>query len=57
MQLDEDSLIALFSQYDREATGKLRYSEVMRVLLDADSFCLWSAGGAAAAAAPATPTK
>lgn len=44
MQLDDDSLLALFSRHDLEATGTLDYSALMRNLLDDDMYALYSAG-------------
>lgn len=36
----------ILPQYDPEATGKLDYTELMRRLLDADGFAMYSAGAA-----------
>lgn len=41
MQLDDDSLLALFSIYDPEGTGYMRYEELMMQLLDPDYFSLY----------------
>ena len=41
MQLDDDSLLALYHVYDPEATGYLKYEDLMRQLLDPDYFSLY----------------
>lgn len=42
IQLDDDSLLALYHVYDKECTGYLRYEELMRVLLDDDYYALYT---------------
>ena len=42
MQLDDDSLLALYHVYDPEATGFLNYESLMRQLLDPDYFSLYT---------------
>jgi hypothetical protein len=42
IQLDDDSLLALYHVYDQECTGFLKYEELMRVLLDFDYFALYT---------------
>ncbi|KAK9843793.1 hypothetical protein WJX81_006652 [Elliptochloris bilobata] len=44
MQLDDDLLLALFSRYDPEASGTVRYHTVMKALLDSDSYAQYAAG-------------
>lgn len=41
MQLDDDSLLALYSVYDPEGTGYLQYEDLMSQLLDPDYFALY----------------
>ncbi|KAK9808647.1 hypothetical protein WJX72_001201 [[Myrmecia] bisecta] len=41
MQLDDDSLLALFSRFDPEATGVLEYMGLMKGLLDSDYYALY----------------
>lgn len=41
MQLDDDSLLALYHVYDPDATGSLQYESLMRQLLDPDYFSLY----------------
>lgn len=42
IQLDDDSLLALYHVYDQECTGYLKYEDLMRVLLDEDVFALYT---------------
>lgn len=42
IQLDDDSLLALYHVYDHECTGFLKYEELMKVLLDFDYFALYT---------------
>lgn len=42
VQLDDDSLLALYHVYDKGCTGYLKYEELMRVLLDDDYFALYT---------------
>jgi Ca2+-binding EF-hand superfamily protein len=42
IQLDDDSLLALFYVYDKGCTGYLRYEDLMRVLLDSDYYALYT---------------
>eukprot|EP00803_Ostreobium_quekettii_P009237 evm.model.scf_479.3 EVM.evm.TU.scf_479.3 scf_479:17845-20257(+) len=41
MQLDDDSLLALYCVYDPDGTGCLRYEDLMSQLLDPDYFALY----------------
>ncbi|KAK9825225.1 hypothetical protein WJX74_001407 [Apatococcus lobatus] len=41
MQLDDDSLLALFSRYDPKATGVIEYTTLMKNLLDKDYYALY----------------
>ncbi|GMH32521.1 hypothetical protein BSKO_00355 [Bryopsis sp. KO-2023] len=41
MQLDDDSLLALYSVYDPEGTAYLRYEQLMSQLLDPDYYSLY----------------
>ncbi|BDA43945.1 hypothetical protein COCOBI_05-1290 [Coccomyxa sp. Obi] len=41
MQLDDDSILALFSRYDRDAIGAIPYRDLMKDLLDEDSYALF----------------
>lgn len=41
MQLDDDSLLALFSIYDTEGSGYMKYEELMMQLLDPDYYSLY----------------
>lgn len=45
MQLDDDSLLALYHVYDPEATGYLKYEALMKQLLDPDYFSLYIGKG------------
>lgn len=45
MQLDDDSLLALFHVYDPDVTGYLQYESLMRQLLDPDYFSLYAGDG------------
>ena len=45
MQLDDDSLLALYHVYDPEATGYLKYEALMKQLLDPDYFSLYAGRG------------
>jgi hypothetical protein len=40
MQLDDDSLLALFHVYDPEGTGFLNYHELAKQLMDPDCYAL-----------------
>ena len=40
MQLDDDSLLALFAVYDPEGTGYLSYHELVKQLMDPDCYAL-----------------
>ncbi|KAK9915516.1 hypothetical protein WJX75_000165 [Coccomyxa subellipsoidea] len=42
MQLDDDSILALFSRYDTDAIGAIHYHDLMKDLLDEDSYALFS---------------
>jgi Ca2+-binding EF-hand superfamily protein len=42
IQLDDDSLLALYHVYDKECTGYLKYEDLMKVLLDQDYFALYT---------------
>ena len=42
IQLDDDSLLAIYHVYDHECTGFLKYEELMKVLLDFDYFALYT---------------
>ncbi len=39
MQLDDDSLLALFHVYDPEGTGYLAYMDLVKHLMHPDTFC------------------
>jgi hypothetical protein len=41
IQLDDDSLLALYYVYDKECTGYLKYHDLMKVLLDADYYAMY----------------
>eukprot|EP00887_Chlorella_sp_A99_P005112 scaffold25.g5112.t1 len=41
IQFDDDSLLALFSKYDPEGVGKMPFHNLMRNLLDDDTYRLW----------------
>jgi hypothetical protein len=41
MQLDDDSLLALYHVYDPDGTGCLAYEQLMGKLLDPDYFALY----------------
>lgn len=41
IQLDDDSLLALYYVYDKGCTGYLEYDALMKVLLDADYYALY----------------
>eukprot|EP00891_Asterochloris_glomerata_P006723 jgi/Astpho2/6723/fgenesh1_pg.00102_%23_12_t len=41
MQLDDDSLLALFSWYDPQATGSIDYQQLMKQLLHSDYYALY----------------
>eukprot|EP00884_Botryococcus_braunii_P009611 jgi/Botrbrau1/18651/Bobra.0367s0087.1 len=41
MQLDDDSLLALFSKYDKDGKGSLEYEPLMALLLDKDYYPLY----------------
>ncbi|KAL6782161.1 FAP252 [Auxenochlorella protothecoides x Auxenochlorella symbiontica] len=38
IQLDNDSLLALFAKYDPECKGRIKYHDLMKKVLDADDF-------------------
>ena len=40
MQLDDDSLLALFAVYDPEGTGNLSYHNLAKQLMDPDCYAL-----------------
>ncbi|KDD74011.1 hypothetical protein H632_c1653p0 [Helicosporidium sp. ATCC 50920] len=44
MQLDDDALLALFSQYDTQCTGYIPYHQLMQNLLDKDDYLKYAAG-------------
>ena len=41
MQLDDDSLLALYNVYDPEGTGYLAYLDLVKHLMHPDSFCYY----------------
>lgn len=45
MQLDDDSLLALYYVYDPHGTGYLAYEDVMKQLLDKDYYAMYSPAG------------
>ncbi len=45
MQLDDDSLLALYHVYDSEGSGYLAYEEIVKQILDKDYYCMYSPGG------------
>lgn len=44
IQLDDDSLLALYHVYDKQHTGYLKYHDLMKVLLDTDYYALYTGG-------------
>ena len=45
MQLDDDSLLALYSVYDPEGSGYLAYEDIVKQLLDPDYYAMYSPAG------------
>jgi hypothetical protein len=45
MQLDDDSLLALYSVYDQEGSGYLAYEDIVKQLLDSDYYAMYSPAG------------
>lgn len=41
MQLDDDSLLALYHVYDPEGTGYLAYMDLVKHLMHPDTFCYY----------------
>ena len=41
MQLDDDSLLALYYVYDPEGTGYLAYMDLVKHLMHPDTFCYY----------------
>ena len=54
IQLSEDHMLAIFSQYDVNFDGNVDYSEFMKILLDPDQYALFSVGESKAAMRKAT---
>jgi hypothetical protein len=45
MQLDDDSLLALYYVYDPEGSGCLHYEDIVKQLLDGDYYAMYSPAG------------
>eukprot|EP00878_Enallax_costatus_P035636 GHUV01039820.1.p1 GENE.GHUV01039820.1~~GHUV01039820.1.p1 ORF type:complete len:188 (+),score=77.77 GHUV01039820.1:629-1192(+) len=45
MQLDDDSLLALYYVYDPSGSGYLAYEDIVKQLLDADYYAMYSPAG------------
>lgn len=45
MQLDDDSLLALYHAYDPQGTGYVAYETIVQQIMDPDYFCMYSPSG------------
>ncbi|KAI8469618.1 MAG: flagellar associated protein [Monoraphidium minutum] len=45
MQLDDDSLLALYHVHDSEGTGYVSYEPIVQQIMDPDYFCMYSPAG------------
>lgn len=55
IQLDDDSLLALYYVYDKGCTGYLEYDALMKVLLDTDYYALYCGANDVTQATGAAP--